>query len=143
MYGTVLRLSVCRSDLERLQALAKDYGNIRFTGWCDEQQLQKLIGCCIATIYIPPDEDFGMSPVESMAAGKPVIGVAEGGMLETVIHKKTGLLISSEPNEELLINAVKNMTSHKALDMREACEARADIYRTEVFINKMKDILLK
>jgi glycosyltransferase involved in cell wall biosynthesis len=35
-------------------------------------------------VYIPVDEDFGMSPVESMAAGKPVIGVQEGGLWETV-----------------------------------------------------------
>jgi len=39
------------------------------------------------------DEDFGMSPVESMACGTPVIGVDEGGLKETIIDGKTGKLI--------------------------------------------------
>ena len=82
------------SDSERLKKLANNAPNIQFTGWCDEDQLLQLIGSCIATIYIPPDEDFGMSPVESMAAGKPVIGVAEGGLLETVVQGETGYLIA-------------------------------------------------
>ena len=46
--------------------------------------MRTLIGQCIATIYIPDHEDFGMTPVESMATGKPVIGVQEGGVLETI-----------------------------------------------------------
>jgi glycosyltransferase involved in cell wall biosynthesis len=50
----------------------------------------------MATLYVPHAEDFGMSPVESMSAGKPVIGVAEGGLLETMIHGETGILIPSE-----------------------------------------------
>jgi glycosyltransferase involved in cell wall biosynthesis len=37
-------------------------------------------------IYIPVDEDFGMSPVESMASGVPVIGANEGGLKETIIE---------------------------------------------------------
>jgi len=129
------------SDLENLKNLAKDYHNIKFTGWCDNQQLQELIGRCIATIYIPPDEDFGMSPLESMAAGKPVIGVAEGGLLETIVHQETGLLISADLNKKTLIDAVNEISRDKALSMRNACEARAQLFRTEVFIEKMKAIL--
>lgn len=130
------------SDLERLKNLAKDYTNITFSGWCDEQQLRNLVGSCIATIYIPPDEDFGMSPVESMSAGKPVIGVAEGGLLETVIHDKTGVLISAQPDEKLLMGAVNSMTPERALKMRKACEERAQLFRAELFIKKMKAVLL-
>ena len=130
------------SDLERLKNLAKEYTNITFSGWCDDQQLRNLVGSCIATIYIPPDEDFGMSPVESMSAGKPVIGVAEGGLLETVIHEKTGILIPAKPDEKLLIEAVNSMTPERALEMREACEERAQLFRSELFIKKMKAVLL-
>ncbi len=68
----------------------RGHSNIRFTGWTDEAQLRSLISGAIATIYIPVDEDFGMSPVESMAAGKPVIGVAEGGLLETIVPGRDG-----------------------------------------------------
>ncbi|MBL4941088.1 MAG: glycosyltransferase [Colwellia sp.] len=81
------------SQLEQLKQRAKSHPNITFTGWVTEEEKRELIAHCEATIYIPKDEDFGMSPVESIAAGKPVIGVAEGGLLETVQHSKSGLLI--------------------------------------------------
>ncbi|MBT6295870.1 MAG: glycosyltransferase, partial [Nitrospina sp.] len=70
-------------DEKHLRQLAKGFDNIQFTGDVNEQELQQLIGNAISTIYIPQDEDFGMSPVESMSAGKPVIGAGEGGLLET------------------------------------------------------------
>ncbi len=129
------------SDLERLKNLSNGFSNIEYTGWCSEAQLHTLIGNCLATIYIPPDEDFGMSPVESMAAGKPVIGVAEGGLLETIVPHKTGFLIAPEPTQEQLKKAVYSMTAPKAFAMRTACEAQAYLFRTEVFIKKMKQLL--
>ena len=76
--------------MARIKRIAKDAQNIEVQGWIDEERLSNLIGRCISTIYIPRDEDYGISPVESMAAGKPVIGVREGGVLETVVHGETG-----------------------------------------------------
>jgi len=128
------------SDLERLQSLATDYSNISFTGWCDDEQWQQLIGKAIATIYIPIDEDFGMSPVESMAAGKPVIGVAEGGLLETVVHGETGVLIQ-DVSVDALVEAVFVISKDKALTMRAACEKRARLFRTQVFLDKMRELI--
>ncbi len=129
------------SDLERLQSLATDYSNISFTGWCEDEQWQQLIGKAIATIYIPIEEDFGMSPVESMAAGKPVIGVAEGGLLETVVDGETGVLIE-DVSVDAVVEAVRFMSKDKALSMRAPCEKRAQLFRTEVFLEKMRDIVL-
>ena len=129
------------SEFQRLKSMAGDAVNIRFTGWLDEQELKNLIGKAIATLYIPIDEDFGMSPVESMAAGKPVIGVAEGGILETVIHNETGTLLSSDPSSEEIINAVEQMTPAYALEMRSACECRAQIFSRDAFFNKMRQYI--
>jgi glycosyltransferase involved in cell wall biosynthesis len=128
------------SDLERLQNLATGYSNISFTGWCDDEQWQQLIGKAIATIYIPIDEDFGMSPVESMAAGKPVIGVAEGGLLETVVNGETGVLIQ-DVSVDALVEAVTFISKDKALTMRAACEKRARLFRTQVFLDKMRKLI--
>lgn len=69
--------------------LAKDAKNIEFIKSPDDPEFVKLVGNAIATLYIPIDEDFGMSPVESMSAGKPVIGVDDGGLKETIIDGKT------------------------------------------------------
>ncbi len=127
-------------DLERLQSLATGYSNISFTGWCDDKQWQQLIGEAIATIYIPIDEDFGMSPVESMAAGKPVIGVAEGGLLETVVDGETGILIQ-DVSVDAVLEAVSVISKDKAKTMRAACEKRAQLFRTEVFLEKMRMLM--
>jgi glycosyltransferase involved in cell wall biosynthesis len=129
------------SELDRLRRLAQDSPNIIFTGWTNEEELLKLMGNAIASIYIPIDEDFGMSPVESMAAGKPVIGVREGGLLETVVHGETGFLIPSNPSEEDLIEAVQKMGLKTARTMRDACEARAAQFDKKIFVEKMYAVL--
>lgn len=129
------------SELNRLRRLAQDSPNITFTGWTSEEELLKLMGNAIASIYIPIDEDFGMSPVESMAAGKPVIGVREGGLLETVVHGETGFLIPSNPSEEDLIDSVQKMGQETALAMRGACETRARQFDKRIFVEKMHAVL--
>ena len=124
-----------------LKQLAEGFDNIQFAGDVNEQELQQLIGNAIATIYIPQDEDFGMSPVESMAAGKPVIGAGEGGLLETVVHAKTGWLTSPDPSPDELIQAIKEMNPKQALSMRGTCEKRAIIFCTENFMEKMRKVI--
>jgi glycosyltransferase involved in cell wall biosynthesis len=128
-------------DEKHLRQLAKGFDNIQFTGDVNEQELQQLIGNAISTIYIPQDEDFGMSPVESMSAGKPVIGAGEGGLLETLIHGKTGWLTNPDPSPEELILAIKEMTPRQALSMRNTCEKRADIFCANNFIKNMREII--
>lgn len=128
-------------ELAPLKHLAAGASNIEFRGWVSDAELLDLIGNAIATIYLPVDEDFGMSPVESMAAGKPVIGVAEGGLLETVVPRETGVLLPSNFTREDLITAVREMTPEKAATMRSACEARAKNFRQEKFIAGMHEII--
>lgn len=123
-----------------LRAQAGNAPNIRFTGWIDEATLRQLIGDAIATIYVPVDEDFGMSPVESMAAGKPCIGVAEGGALETLIHGSTGVLLKPDFSIDDLVGAVVAMTPQRALSMRSDCEARAQLFSRQTFIDRMREI---
>lgn len=129
------------SQAEKLRRLADGLPNIRFTSWLDDQQLADLIGGARATIYIPRDEDFGMSPVESMAAGKPVIGVAEGGLLETVIDGETGLLLPADPTLEHLIEAVEALTPERARSMRGAAQARAEQFSRARFIERMRAVI--
>ena len=50
----------------------------------------------------PVDDDFGIVPVEAMAAGKPVIALYKGGVRETVIEGKTGVFFSEEKVDSLL-----------------------------------------
>ncbi|MBA1146042.1 glycosyltransferase [Ectothiorhodospiraceae bacterium WFHF3C12] len=129
------------SDEARLRRLADGCDNIRFVGWQSDEQLRDLVGNALATVYVAKDEDFGMSPVESMAAGKPVIGVAEGGMLETVVDGETGVLLSADPSPEALVEAVRGLSPEAARAMRPACEARASQFSVERFLGRMRKII--
>nr|WP_320136963.1 glycosyltransferase [uncultured Amphritea sp.] len=128
------------SQLEYLRDLASSHKNIKFMGWCSDNDMHEAVGTCIATIYIPVDEDFGMSPVESMAAGKPVIGVAEGGLLETVISGETGVLIES-PTKNEIIKVVNDMTKEKCIGMRLKCESQAANYKEDRFISEIRSVI--
>lgn len=129
------------AELPRLRELARGTTNITITGWVSEPSLRDLVGNARATIYIPRDEDFGMSPVESMAAGKPVIGVASGGLLETVVDGSTGFLLPPDPHPEELCDAVDRMDAKTALAMRRPCEQRASLFSSTRFIERMDQVL--
>lgn len=128
-------------ELEKLKKLAEGKTNITFSGAVNDHQLQELLGKCIASIYIPREEDFGMSPVESLAAGKPVLGVAEGGLLETLVHGETGILIPANPSPEDLIEAFHELSPQRALNMRESCEKQAAGFSKEIFLEKMRRLI--
>ncbi len=129
------------SESAKLRKLARNATNIHFTGWLTDIQLRELIANAIATIYLPFNEDFGMSPVESMAAGKPVIGVAEGGLLETIIPKQTGLLLPPTFEVDDLVQAIQQLGRSAALAMRSNCEQVAQRFSTQRFVQQMKQIL--
>lgn len=129
-------------ELQRLRHIAKNAPNISFTGWISDAELQDLIGRAIATIYVPVEEDFGMSPVESMAAGKPVIGVAEGGLRETILDDVTGVLLSPRFTVQDMVEAVRALTPARALGMRAECQLRASEFSEERFTAHMRAILV-
>ena len=129
------------SETQRLKKNAAGFDNIRFTGWLAESELLDLLGNCLATIYIPEDEDFGMTPVESMAAGKPVIASHQGGIAETVIDQATGFFIGEQSLKEQLIKTIHTLNTNKATAMRSACEHRAERFNQQQFINGIRKFL--
>ncbi|MFH1456885.1 MAG: glycosyltransferase [Patescibacteria group bacterium] len=128
-------------ELEMVKELAQGYGNIQVLGWVSDQELKELVGNCIASIYIPIDEDAGMANIESMAAGKPVIVNNDGGFRETVIEEKTGKFIPKNYTIQDLQEAVKWMTPEKALAMREDCIKQAEQFSEERFIREIKKVI--
>lgn len=127
-------------QMRKIQLRARDLNTINIIGPVAEARLRELLGRCVATVYVPVDEDFGLAPVESMAAGKPVIGVAEGGLLETVRHGETGTLLPPAFGVEDLIQAVRDMTPGRARAMREVCQTRAQDFDITRFLKRMADL---
>lgn len=128
------------TETPALRRQAAAASNITFLGSVDDATLQDLMGRCIATLYVPVDEDFGISPVESMAAGKPVVGVREGGLLETVIDGETGLLVGAEADPRDIVAAVRDLDRETALGMRRRCEARAAAFGRDRFRARMQAV---
>ncbi len=101
-----------------LKKHAKELGvEMEILSLINDKELAVLYNKAELVVYSPYLEPFGLVPLESMACGTPVIAVKEGGVRETVIHKKTGLLIDRD--EELFGEAVEKMLSkdYKRYDM--------------------------
>jgi glycosyltransferase involved in cell wall biosynthesis len=130
------------SEYERLAGMAEGYANITLTNWNSEEELHQLVGHCIATIYVPINEDFGMSPLESMSAGKPCIGVAEGGLLETVKHEKSGWLID-DLSSESICKAVNSASLETCLSMKDTCVSHAQNYSEAIFQEKIRTLVIE
>ncbi len=82
-----------------MRRLAK--GNIRFLGKQPDSVVTDYMQRCRGFIF-PPEEDFGITPVEAQAAGAPVVAYAKGGQAETVIPGKTGILFPDQTIESLV-----------------------------------------
>ncbi len=81
---------------------------IEFLGEASEEELTRLYQGAKALIYPSEYEDFGIMPVEAQSYGTSVIGLSQGGVKETVIDGKTGVLFE-EPTVESLMKAIKRL----------------------------------
>ena len=131
---------------DRILRMIEGHNNIIAIESPTDRLLLRLIQWAIATIYIPIDEDFGMSPVESMACGIPVIGADEGGLRETVIEGKTGKLIEIVNCELWIVNlkqVIQNTEKSEWESMHDACISRAEDFSLEKFEKKLQSLLVK
>ncbi len=110
--------------------------NVKIHGTVTEKELMDLYAMCRGLIATAMDEDFGMTPIEAMAAGKPVICVREGGYTESVLNGITGLLI--EPDTKDIIRAI-NIISKNPREYRRTCVEQAGNFDISIFIKRMKE----
>ncbi len=104
-------------DRPRLESLARP--NIRFVGRKSTAEVREYLARCRAFIF-PGLEDFGIAPVEAMAAGRPVIAYAGGGALDTVEEGVTGAFFYPQ-TAEALAETVRRFdeTRYQPLQLRE------------------------
>lgn len=129
------------SDHSALVQLADGADNIRFVRSIDPQVIRDLLERCTATIHIPEREPFGMSAVESLAAGKPVVSVDEGGLPEILSADGCGWLLPPDPSPAQVADLVAGITAQACAQRRSACEARASEFGRERFADGLSRAL--
>lgn len=85
------------AELEALAAAEGVAGRVAFLPSFTDAQRAALLAVAAAVLYTPSGEHFGIVPVEAGAAGVPVIAVASGGPLESVVDGVTGWLVEASP----------------------------------------------
>jgi len=115
-----------------LQSLAQELGvadNITFVGKRQQQELRYFYSAGDVVVTTPWYEPFGLTPLEAMACGRPVIGSAVGGIRFTIKNAETGFLVPpSDP--EMLAVRLYQLLSQPALRDRMGKAARLRVERT-------------
>lgn len=121
-----------------LAALKQRSGpTIEFLGRISDEQVVHEYAHCRALIF-PGDEDFGMTPIEAMASGRPVVAYGVGGALETVIEGKTGLFFREQTADSLAaaLHSIRELPVSPS-----GLQAYAKTFDVSVFEDKMRSFV--
>lgn len=117
--------------LPYLKSIAKP--NIEFLGKIGEQVKQEMFSKCLAFLH-PQEEDFGITAVEAMASGRPVIALPRGGALETVVPGLSGEFIEEQTWEDIVGEIIRFKPENYN---PEAIRQHAKKFDTEIFKEKI------
>lgn len=137
--GYHLKIIGVGPDEKRLRKMARP--NVEFLGWLqpEERSLREYYQNAKALIF-PQEEDFGLTPVEAMSAGRPVIAYRGGGALETVKNRETGLFFE-EQTPDSLSKAILEFEKMNFSPPKIAAWARR--FDKEIFKQKIREFVEK
>lgn len=128
-------------DFDKIKKKAKGAINIELLGYQPFDVLKEKMSHAKAFVFAA-EEDFGIIPVEAQACGTPVIAFGKGGVLETIVDGKTGILYDRQSIESL-IQAVDSFESATDLWSPAQIRAHAGQFSNEVFLEKFKSFVDK
>jgi glycosyltransferase involved in cell wall biosynthesis len=105
----------------------------------DNQMIHELRSS-YGLIHAAEEEPFGLTPVEAMACGTPVIAMQNGGPAETVVHKTTGYLCANS-HEDTIAQAITWLIEQEPRTqmMSSACVQRAQLFTWESAATSLED----
>ena len=124
-----------------LKSLAKE--NVKLVGEVTDEEITKLYETSKGYVVAQKDEDFGITPVEAMGQGTPVIAYKGGGYMESVVEGKTGIFFD-ELTVDSLSNTIKHFSdsNHQSIT-GENCIAQAKKFSKERFKKEIKEFVSK
>jgi glycosyltransferase involved in cell wall biosynthesis len=127
------RLLIVGAGPEAARLRAKAGPTIEFLGNRSDGEVATLYARCKAFLF-PGFEDFGITPLEAQAAGRPVVAFGRGGATETVVDEVTGVLFP-EQSVEGLIDAIERLDRLSVAPT--ACRENAMRFDVSVFRQRM------
>lgn len=133
--GLPLRVIGRGPELRRLRAMAGP--TVTFLGEVNDRALEREYRSCRMLLFTS-DEDFGLTPLEAMASGRPVLALDRGGARETVIPGVTGELYA-DAGVDALVESLRAFreTSYDV----QSCVARASEFSPERFRKGLLEVL--
>ena len=125
-------------DRKRLENMAEK--NIKFLGFQNKEKLAEYYQDCQAFIF-PGEDDFGITAIEAMSYGKPVLAFRKGGLLETMIEGETGEFFD-DAIPEILADGVRRLKNNYAKYNSEKIKNQANKFSRENFEEKIKQFVL-
>ena len=138
------RLVVVGTGPEEAKLRAMAGPTVELVGWRNDAETAELYARCRALIF-PTLEDFGITPLEAMASGRPVIALGQGGALETVVppggvDPPTGLFFERQNTEDLAA-AIRRFESGSVRFEPKALRRRAEAFDRPLFMERMESYL--
>lgn len=106
-----------------------------------DEEKQQLLQATSGVVYTPTNEHFGIVPIETMAAHRPVLACASGGPLESIRHETTGFLLQPEPGA--FAGAMRQLADEpgRVTQMGAAGRARAEaVFSRQAFAMRLSNI---
>jgi glycosyltransferase involved in cell wall biosynthesis len=139
--GRRLRVVGQGPEYGELKRMAKP--NVEFCGRIPDRELREMYARSRA-LLLPGEEDFGMTAVEALASGKPVIALGRGGALESVpTADPVGGVFYSEPIEQELALAVEQFERIEKSISAQSLQVWAQRFGMENFIRQMASVLFE
>lgn len=134
--GFELKIAGSRAGYSQLDTTSTE--NISFLGHVSDEELVRLYKGAKAFLALAKDEDFGITPVEAMSVGTPVIAYNGGGYKETVVNGKTGILFD-DYSVNALLEAIQKFERSKIKP--EDCIQQAKKFSKEQFKKEITKIV--
>jgi glycosyltransferase involved in cell wall biosynthesis len=125
------KLTVAGEGPQRKALQARAPSNVHFVGAVSEEQKQRLLQSAGAFVFAAV-EDFGIAPVESLAAGTPVVALSRGGVLDYLHHGENAWFFD-EPTPEALAQAIRSAADHLPHDVADRCRHSASKFSEACF----------